>query len=64
MSDNNITAGGELVDKDEYWNKFICDGRIESYLDYKEHLRTQEKLYDGTKSADGGWTGNTGTTNR
>ncbi len=49
---------------DEYWNKFINDGKIESYLNYKEHLKTQGSVTDGTNSVYNRRTDNTGTTNR
>ncbi len=35
---------------DEYWNKFITDGKIDSYLRYKEHLNTQGSNADGTST--------------
>lgn len=43
---------------DEYWNKFIQDGRIESYLNYKEHLKTQGNSSDGINTVYGGRTDN------
>lgn len=52
------------MEQDEYWNKFICDGKIDSYLSYREHLKSKEFVNDGTNSAYGGRTDNTGTTNR
>lgn len=49
---------------DEYWNKFLEDGKIESYLDYKQHLKAQDNLNDRTSSPYDRWTDNQGTTNR
>jgi hypothetical protein len=52
------------VDKDVYWSKFISDGKIESYLNYKEHLKTQDNSYDGTSASYDRRSDNSGTTNR
>ncbi|MEE0929075.1 MAG: hypothetical protein UIG59_07775 [Acutalibacteraceae bacterium] len=35
---------------DEYWNKFISDGKIDSYLEYKEHLKAQGSVDSGTNT--------------
>lgn len=35
---------------DEYWNKFMSDGKIKSYLEYKEHLKAQGSVERGTNS--------------
>ncbi len=35
---------------DEYWNKFISDGKIESYLSYKQHLNTQDSYKNDTNT--------------
>lgn len=33
---------------DEYWNKFLQDGKIESYLNYREHCKKQGNDNDRT----------------
>ena len=35
---------------DKYWDKFIADGKIESYLNYKKHLSAQDYITNGTNS--------------
>ncbi len=62
--DTNITAGGDVLIQDEYWNKFVNDGKVESYLNYREHLKTQGSVYDGTNSIYDRRTDNSGATNR
>lgn len=52
------------MDKDEYWNKFISDGKIESYLNYKQQVKSQDGNYDGTNAFDNRRPDNSGTTNR
>ena len=52
------------MNQDEYWNKFKNDGKIESYLNYRGHLKTQGSVYDGTNSINDRRTDNTGATNR
>lgn len=49
---------------DEYWNKFTSDGKIQSYLNYKEHLKSQESSKYDTESNNDRWLNNTRTTNR
>ena len=31
---------------DKYWEKFVTDGKIESYLDYVNHIKSQESNND------------------
>ncbi len=52
------------MEKDEYWNKFISSGSVESYLNYVEHIKSKEIQSDATKWADHRRTDNTGNTNR
>ena len=33
---------------DKYWDKFISDGKIESYLNYKQHLTSQDSFRNDT----------------
>lgn len=40
----------DFMNPDEYWNKFISDGKVESYLNYKEHLKTQDSVIDGNNA--------------
>jgi len=56
--------GVTILNQDEYWNKFKNDGKIESYLNYREHLKTQGSVHDGTNSINDRRTDNTGATNR
>ena len=37
---------------DKYWDKFYSDGKIESYLSYKQNKYQQESMTNGTNSAD------------
>lgn len=39
-----------MVSINEYWDKFCKDGKIESYLSYKENQYKQESAINGTKS--------------
>ncbi len=52
------------MEKDEYWNKFISSGSIESYLNYVEHIKSKDRQSDATNRADHRWTDNTGNSNR
>lgn len=56
--------GGSKMVLDEYWNKFTADGKIQSYLNYKEHLKSQESFKNDTESDNDRWFDNTRTTNR
>ncbi len=46
---------------DEYWDKFVADGKIESYLSYKQHLNSQENYKNGTSTVFDGRPDNKGT---
>lgn len=48
------------MNSDEYWNKFLKDGTVQSYLNYKEHLRSQGRVEGGTDTVYGRRTDNTG----
>ena len=49
---------------ENYWNKFLKDGSVKSYLEYKEHQKTQESGFNGTDTVFNGRTDYQGTTNR
>ena len=46
---------------DEYWEKFLKDGKVDSYLNYKEHLKAQGNISDGTNTVYNRRTDNQGT---
>lgn len=46
---------------DEYWQKFVSDGKVESYLNYKEHSKTQDYTENGTNTGYNRRTDNKGT---
>ena len=50
--------------EDNYWNKFLKDGSVQSYLEYKEHLKTQESGLNGKGTVFNGRPDYQGTTNR
>lgn len=50
--------------QDIYWNKFISDGKIESYISYKQHIKNSESENNGTKSVYGGRVDNPRATDR
>lgn len=50
--------------EDNYWNKFLKDGSVQSYLEYKEHLKTSESGFNGTDTVFNGRSDHQGTTNR
>ena len=33
---------------EKYWDKFVSDGKIESYLNYIQHSKTQDSFNNGT----------------
>lgn len=35
---------------DEYWEKFLKDGKVESYLNYKDHLKSQDSAANGANT--------------
>lgn len=37
---------------DIYWDKFFSDGKIESYLSYKQHQQKQESAINGSNATD------------
>jgi hypothetical protein len=44
-----MTFGGfKMID--QYWDKFVRDGKINSYLEYKEHLKSQGSVGFGTNT--------------
>lgn len=44
----------------EFWDKFYKDGKIESYLSYKQNQYKQESAINGTKSTYNGLSDNKG----
>jgi hypothetical protein len=50
--------------EDNYWNKFLNDGSVQSYLEYKEHLKKQESGLNGTDTVFNRRSDYQGTTNR
>lgn len=43
---------------DEFWNKFLSDGKVESYLNYKQHIKTQDSFKDATNTDYNRWSDN------